>query len=665
MHKQALGIVMVVVASAAPCAAQNAVTLVDADAFTNFATAGIVVTISGDANGNATAAVEWRQVGEPTFRLAHPAVRIDATHFVGSLFRLDSGTSYELRATLDDPDGVTGPASTTVAASTRVDTLPEPTLRTLYVAPTGSNSNPGTNPLQPLLTIQHAADLSQPGDLILIAPGIYRESVDVPTSGTASQPIVFRGSATGAVLDGADAGILAGVTWTSVGNGVWSTTLGFDTGLVVTDQGRLYLYSSLTNLQALGAGAPGGFFVNGSTLYLKNADGSAPAAREIHVARLENGFYLDDRSYVRIENLEMRHYGSGDYGKGVYLRYSSDCAVRQCRIHEVGAAGVWIKGGSRHLIEDNDFWDTSIFNWPWEYTKGSSAEDNAVALTDEVGRGTVIRRNHIQGTFNGMGPCGGSAPPSGFTNETDIYDNVFTEHTDDAIEPEGYCSNVRIWGNHIEDSHMAFAVAPAAPGPTWIIGNVAYNFGNTRTSQIDGYTASALKINSGYSTPIGPLFLYHNTLLSEAPDTDALALLDPGESTYILARNNVFSGTQYSIYKVNPVDLDFDWDDLFTTDPIRFVRWEGTQLANLSAFQAFTGQEADGLSAPPLLTDPAGGDFTPTSDSLLVDRGLVIPGINDDYQGSAPDIGAVERGAPLFTDDFESGGTTAWSVTVP
>jgi hypothetical protein len=40
--------------------------------------------------------------------------------------------------------------------------------------------------------------------------------------------------------------------------------------------------------------------------------------------------------------------------------------------------------------------------------------------------------------------------------------------------------------------------------------------------------------------------------------------------------------------------------------------------------------------------DPAGGDFRPASASPLVDAGVVLPGINDDYSGAAPDIGAFE-----------------------
>jgi hypothetical protein len=263
-----------------------------------------------------------------------------------------------------------------------------------------------------------------------------------------------------------------------------------------------------------------------------------------------------------------------------------------------------------------------------------------------VGRGTVVRRNVIHGTFNGVGPCGSTAPVSGVTNETDLYDNVLYQHTDDGFEPEGYCSNVRLWGNRLRDVHMAFAVAPAAPGPVYILRNVAWRIGNTRTSQQDGYTASAIKINSGYSTPIGPLFVYHNTFVTDAPATDAIALLDPGASTFIRSRNNVIAGTRYALYKVNPVVWSGDGDDLYTTDSTRLVSWMGTRYNTLAAFRTGLGQELGGLSTPPQLVAPASGVFEPAAGSPLIDAALPLPGINDAYSGAGPDVGALEWSGP-------------------
>jgi parallel beta-helix repeat protein len=629
---------------ATAAAAQNPVTLVSVSGSGNFHAGGVVATVSGDLNFNASAALEWRPSGG-AFLPAHPLARIDATHFVGSLFGLSPATIYEARITLTDPDGAAGSPQVATFA-TRADTLPEPTLRTRYVSTTGNDGFPGTSAM-PWRTIQHAADLSQAGDLILIQPGVYRETVSVPTSGSAAQPIVFRGNGPGAILDGADAAIAAGVTWTAGASGVYSRVLGFPTGHVVTEAGRLYQYTSLALLQGLGAGAPGGFFFDGTTLFVKFPNGSSPATHTMNVARREDGFFVSEKGFVRIENLEIRHFGSGEFGKGVYLRYSSDCTVSACHIHDVGKAGVWVKGGDRNRIQDNEIWDTSIFNWPWALTKGSSAENNGVAFTDEIGRGNVVRRNTIHGTFNGMGPCGSSGPLSGaLTNETDLYDNVLYQHTDDAFEPEGYCSNVRLWNNQVSYVHMAVAAAPAAPGPLWILRNVLWRFGATRTSQLDGAVASALKINSGEDTPVGPLFLYHNTILTDAAGTDAISLLEPGNFTYIRARNNVVAGVRYALDKRNTTGIwDGNGDDFYTTGAT-LVRWHGTPYANLSAYRAGQGQELLGLSAPPQLVSPTGGIFDPAPGSPLIDSGIVLPGINDGFQGTAPDVGAIETSGP-------------------
>jgi hypothetical protein len=651
---------------AAPALAQTSASLVSVSTFGNLHAAGVVATVSGDTDGDATVSLEWR-LPPGSFQPAHPLVRTGATRFAGSLFRLQPGTAYEVRVQIADPDGVVGSPTATAALSTRAEALPQPTLRTLYVAPGGNDGNPGTDPGAPLLTVQHAANLAQAGDLILIQPGVYRETVNVPASGTAAQPIVFRGNGPGAVLDGADGAVAAGVAWTAGANGVYSRALGFATAHVVTEGGRLFPYISLPDLTALAAGAPGGFYFDGTTLFVKFADLSSPASHAMHVARQEQAFLVDGQSFVRIENLEIRHYGTS-FGKGVYLRFAADAAVRSCRIHEVGTAGVWVKGGDRHRIEDNEVWDTSIFDWSWNLVKGSPAEDTGIYFTDDVGRGHVVRRNTVHGFFNGIGPCGGLPAPSGETNETDVYDNEIYDVNDDAFEPEGSCANVRIFENRLHEVFVPIAAAPAGIGPTWVVRNVA-RFGNTRTHTLDGFQTTALKLNSGFATPVGPLLVYHNTFVTDVAGGNAFSYPNAGNGTVVRSRNNLFAGTRYVIEDTTtgPHAFVFDWDgdDLYTTDGSQFVKWVNVRYATLPLFRAASGLELQGISAPPQLVNPAGGVFRPAAGSPLVDAGLVLPGINDGYVGARPDIGAVETDPDdlIFEDGFESGGLSAWSLS--
>ena len=240
-------------AAASPLFAADDASFLSLEAHGNYHSGGIVATVTDDDNKDATISLEWRPHGVGAYRPGHPLTRIgeNQNHFVGSLFWLAPGRIYEVRATLSDPDGVSGQAVMATTVETRPDVLVEPTLRQLHVSIGGSDANTGTDPNKPLRTIQKAADISLPGDLVLIQPGIYRESVSVSVSGTANQPIVFRGAGPGVIVDGADETIAAGVLWTDEGNGVYSYQTGFATGHVVTEIGRLFRYASLPELQTL------------------------------------------------------------------------------------------------------------------------------------------------------------------------------------------------------------------------------------------------------------------------------------------------------------------------------------------------------------------------------------------------------------------------------
>jgi len=73
---------------------------------------------------------------------------------------------------------------------------------TYFVSKKGSDSNPGTVG-SPWLTIQHAANSVLVGATVYVFGGVYNESVNFPTSGTASAPIRFQSyPGQTAVIDG-------------------------------------------------------------------------------------------------------------------------------------------------------------------------------------------------------------------------------------------------------------------------------------------------------------------------------------------------------------------------------------------------------------------------------------------------------------------------------
>ncbi len=80
--------------------------------------------------------------------------------------------------------GQAGQASISYAASFTTDTYYVDGIK-------GSDANPGTQ-AAPWQTIQKAADVMEPGDVLIVPPGTYNERVVVTRSGADGAPITYR-----------------------------------------------------------------------------------------------------------------------------------------------------------------------------------------------------------------------------------------------------------------------------------------------------------------------------------------------------------------------------------------------------------------------------------------------------------------------------------------
>jgi Right handed beta helix region len=362
----------------------------------------------------------------------------------------------------------------------------------------------------------------------------------------------------------------------------------------------------------------------------------------MNVSRFNHAFYLSGLNHIRISNIVFRHYGQGPYAKAVYIDTSNSVVVEKC-VFAYNDIGVALKREShRNVIQDNEFKDT-IFDWPWSAVKTTGGiEDGGVVFYDPcTGRGNVIRRNVFHDDFDGFGTCPGTtgAEP---TNETDVYENVVYNMGDDGVSTDGRCSNVRLWNNTFYNVLVGVSMAPVYDGPVYAIRNLIHRTGVGNNS----YPGSSFKFNSGYSAS-GPMYLFHNTSDAYYTENSGIQIKLPGSWAKIYARNNIWSGTDFAIYNVNttqPVDLNYD--GLYTTLANELVYWDGVpdhHMRDLATFQQSTGQELNGLSCQPRFSDPASHDYSLASGSCLIDKGLVIPGINDGFSGTAPDIGAFEH----------------------
>jgi alpha-L-arabinofuranosidase len=91
-----------------------------------------------------------------------------------------------------------------------------------HVSPTGDDANTG-GPTDPLRTIQHAADMAQPGDVITVHEGVYRERISPPRGGESDAKRIVYQAAEGEKVEIKGSEVVK--NWEKVQNDVWKVTL--------------------------------------------------------------------------------------------------------------------------------------------------------------------------------------------------------------------------------------------------------------------------------------------------------------------------------------------------------------------------------------------------------------------------------------------------------
>jgi hypothetical protein len=128
-----------------------------------------------------------------------PLVRVDyngSNRLAGSVLFLNPNASYEVKLTLDDPDG--GSAVQTVAVTTR----PIPAMpifgRTLHVVPgAGGGNGSAANPFK---GIPAGEAVAQPGDTFLVHAGSYGGRITFSRPGNSTGYIVWKAAGDGEAL---------------------------------------------------------------------------------------------------------------------------------------------------------------------------------------------------------------------------------------------------------------------------------------------------------------------------------------------------------------------------------------------------------------------------------------------------------------------------------
>ncbi|MFC1701031.1 GDSL-type esterase/lipase family protein, partial [Patescibacteria group bacterium] len=613
----------------------NTTTSGDISLYSTFNSIGVISIYTGDENSNNSVKIEYRILGDIEWIEGNPPSKISDNRFAGSIFFLDSGTNYEVRLTYEDPDGVDmGYITDTIA--TRSEN---------FTTGTGSTYHVGSG--YDYATIQDAVGMTGPGDTVMVHEGIYRERVTINSShsGTENDYILYKAAdGENVVIDNSDETLTQTPDWqASAYQDVYVTTIDWVPGYVSKDEERLYHYQSITDLETLELVdtltlevviPTGGWFFdeNSQELYIKFSDLSDPNLSLIYVSKRDFGFLLYNASYVIIDGFEVRYTS----GSGIRIVDGERNVIQNNLIHNT-QGGIYLSDLTNdNLIQENEIYDTSISSWPWTAMKNTDHEKSGVSLW-RSGSGNIVRDNIIHGIFNGIAPSSwGALADESYNSNIDVYRNKIYAISDDGLEPEGACINNRFWENTILDSYKPVSAAPITVGPVYFIRNIFYNnYGGSFTFMVD----------EDYKT--GPVYAYHNTIFIERPDENVLGFFSSEGTAGVnfIARNNIFQATRYVIEDtagMQDFNVDLDYDNLYTTDPTRFVKWRNIRYSTLIDFQNATNQELNGIVSESNLENPSLEDFNLAEGSQLINKGVILPGINDDFMGIAPDIGALE-----------------------
>jgi hypothetical protein len=241
---------------------------------------------------------------------------------------------------------------------------------------------------------------------------------------------------------------------------------------------------------------------------------------------------------------------------------------------------------------------------------------------------------------------------------TDIYNNFITNVHDDFIEADGAMYNIRVLRNAcINAASNGLSTQTLFGGPAYFIRNILYNVPN---------------IPKHHSNPSGHIY-YHNTFFAESA---------AGLASNYHFRNNLFLGwhdtnpifsvqtftnytsSDYNGFRPNPsAAYSFQWTSPPFGTLVDYVNPRETRrFSTLAEYSSATGQDKnsklvdyDIFMSVSKRDDPDYSrlyyfedfDFRLNPDSVAVDAGLVLPNVNDDFTGAAPDLGALEVNQPI------------------
>lgn len=402
--------------------------------------------------------------------------------------------------------------------------------------------------------------------------------------------------------------------------------------------------SNLTSM--LGAAQPGDILELGAGTYASftvTRDGQADkpiVLRGKPGAIISGDVHLTGRSHVHVTGLTIN--GRVKINSAVGIAFTRNTINAQL---PTGDGIVAFARAENTYIADNIINGTT----QWADANMGSSGNNLGEGILVTGPGHVVEHNRV----TGFRDCISFYEETGNLRDQysiDVLDNDLYVGADDGIEADFCAHNCRIMRNRITNSFIALSSQPGLGGPTYFIRNAVYNT-----------ILSAFKLQRG---SVGDVLL-HNTVVKNG---DAFGIYTSDVFSRQYSRNNLMIGGPGGTYggyangsgRVIALDAasagDYDYDGFGSTTGTFSGRIGASSFSSLATLQTNTTEKNAvqlslaafaGTVAFPTSPFPAKpvADLRLASGGGAVDKGLVIPNINDGFAGDAPDLGAFELGA--------------------
>ena len=607
--------------------------------------------IDGDDNHNASASVFYRKKGETAWKEGLPMLRMDHERinenslqyivpnmFAGSIFDLEPRTDYECRLVLADPDGVGGKAENIVTVHTRPEPMPAAGGKVYHVYPPGFNGQkqePAFTGLQAAYyTGGNGADYFnsypprvQPGDIILVHAGLYKDDryrYGAPLGGISSGTYFLTQSGT------ADKPIV---------------------------------------IKAAGDGEP-----------IFDGDGAY------------NLFNLMAANYNYFEGLTIRNTELAFWAGYKNIAGASGITIKKCKLENVGR-GVYSdwSGSKDFYIADNTFVGKFRADILMGFTGRTwqNLPEFAPKLVSEYavkvyGQGHVVAFNRIMQFHDGV-DIATYGNPDGAPNaiqdrlpvSIDFYNNDISNAEDNCIESDGGAHNIRILRNRcFNQGHRALSVQPMFGGPVYFIRNIVYHAPEGGAVKFTASSSGIVVYHNTFLAPVKPMLLavsnvhFRNNLILGKSET---------LETFAIESNTNYSDSDYNGFRPNEgAEFSFEWSTpplstraIFPGEMGKLGTQQQAQLEaksreqrrfkTLKEYSEATGQDRHSVMVdydvfqkvsppgadPRTLYKPENFDFQLRPGSAAVDVAVRITGVNDDFTGRAPDLGALEIGRPV------------------